>query len=531
MFVAADTHSHAASDRGAFIRHVIRQGRFIGFDVEGFKRYAVSNQLLDGSYFVDRNSDMFPVILDFMRSGVIPEGWDEAHLTRMKVEAEFYQVPALVTLIVGLIKHRKLNVGMTPTEVEQLKAEHLKKLTAVTDSTTSALRQVQTSTEKTIADLEEDIAKLKDEHDDQRCEVKRAREETKDAMVAAAEAEAKKNEVTITFPQGCQTNPEWFQNDDSGDQGAGVEDGAVLAPAAEVPPAEPRYLVPPGAPTKKPLKTPQLLTAIHEVIEDALMSAQEDAEKGVVKRAPLTAADRDEFRGFLFDHFLVRRGSPAATKEYMRGVQDGIVKLSSKSVRIDVFGTMLGLCQPEMHSPMFARSVIEIVGNLHGDEAKKTPAETLALLESASFAVARADAVRALTQCSLNAQFPALVAALAAQINGAESPDIEVDELLSLVLSASVQVSKLQLESLDAFFQAQINKPTSPVDLGDWKKLIAQCCGARFSEREQTALFRQIIDETSDDIGGSWTLSAQEFARFCYGMCIYAPGIDITIKL
>src|SRR4051794_40995666 len=58
----------------------------------------------DGSYFIDRNPQLFPLILDFMRHDVIDlEGFSEKQLEAVRVEADYYRLDKLHALVMDSI--------------------------------------------------------------------------------------------------------------------------------------------------------------------------------------------------------------------------------------------------------------------------------------------------------------------------------------------------------------------------------------------------------------------------------------------
>jgi hypothetical protein len=67
------------------------------FSAHGIDRHVQLVQLLpNGSYFIDRDGQLFRYILDYLRTGkcILPDRFDE--FERLKVEAEFYRLFGMI---------------------------------------------------------------------------------------------------------------------------------------------------------------------------------------------------------------------------------------------------------------------------------------------------------------------------------------------------------------------------------------------------------------------------------------------------
>lgn len=58
----------------------------------------------DGNIFIDRNGDLFKYILEFLRSGYVPNFTDITALKQLTKEADFYQITPLTTILNEEIK-------------------------------------------------------------------------------------------------------------------------------------------------------------------------------------------------------------------------------------------------------------------------------------------------------------------------------------------------------------------------------------------------------------------------------------------
>jgi len=57
------------------------------------------SQVQDGAYFIDRDPDMFKILLNFLRTGQLPEDLSRGQLKRLATEADFFQLTKLTNAI------------------------------------------------------------------------------------------------------------------------------------------------------------------------------------------------------------------------------------------------------------------------------------------------------------------------------------------------------------------------------------------------------------------------------------------------
>jgi hypothetical protein len=67
LFIASDPAVSLASKRGAFVRHVVRMGRYVGDAAGGMPYYATVPPDAGGRYYLDRNGQSVQVCLAFLR--------------------------------------------------------------------------------------------------------------------------------------------------------------------------------------------------------------------------------------------------------------------------------------------------------------------------------------------------------------------------------------------------------------------------------------------------------------------------------
>lgn len=84
-----------------------------------FSGQFATTQLSDGSFFIDRDGQIFKYVLNFLRSGQLTLPKDFKDLSQLKLEVEFYQILPLVE-IVSLLFRKQLEQEEKQLEREEL---------------------------------------------------------------------------------------------------------------------------------------------------------------------------------------------------------------------------------------------------------------------------------------------------------------------------------------------------------------------------------------------------------------------------
>jgi hypothetical protein len=151
-----------SSDRGARIFQAMKMGNCVGADAEGNRYFETVPRRADKHYFVDRSGELFEYVLAFMRDKVLldpPGGLSDNLLARLRLEAEYFQIPEMSTAVNTILKMR--NLGLEKDAMAELVQKNKFKMAELLDGHQSAMKTMHGAHMGEIENARTDVEKYK----------------------------------------------------------------------------------------------------------------------------------------------------------------------------------------------------------------------------------------------------------------------------------------------------------------------------------------------------------------------------------
>jgi hypothetical protein len=151
-----------SSERGSRIFQALKGGNCVGSDKIGQRYFETVPKRADKHYFVDRSGELFEHVLAFMRDHALmepPGGLSDNLLARLRLEAEYFQIPAMSTVVNNILKMR--NLGLEKDAMAELVQKNKYKLAELLEGHQSAMHTMYSAHEGEIENARHDVEQFK----------------------------------------------------------------------------------------------------------------------------------------------------------------------------------------------------------------------------------------------------------------------------------------------------------------------------------------------------------------------------------
>jgi hypothetical protein len=506
------------SQQGAEMREQVRKadkiGRHIGSDDDGYEHYSAVAPGLDGAIFVDRIPDMFPYILEFLRTGEMMDltALTDLNIAQLEMDADFFDCAFMIHAVKKEKSLRNVNQGSQ--QIKKLKEEHSAKLADMAHKTAETIRVQR---ELHIHDRRVLNATI----DEQRDEIERLKREH--AKLTSG----------ITVSIGVNTTETGGKKDDDVDPFAALMSSVVKMKNRRK--VKKKYRKPP-----MPIK--QVPPFLHEIYMQKLTADKTDDDVN---------NPRESMAEFISSYFINKYGMKKLADTYTTSMQDSILKNWQESKQLEMAGIMIGLLRPECYTPMISDLLMQTIGRVFPKW------EGVKMKLDKSVGISKTDAIMGITGPGpkgnanqkrenwhgfLCESVPAeSVQALLDKIDhwlethkvssttNSTTEAIDVTEYLWEVMKTYLDEVKFREDELVKLFKDFDADESGDMDLSEFTEMLNFCVGeGQFTDREIMHLFEDINDEEGDDDG---TIDPQNFACFCHAHGIYPPALKERVSI